>query len=155
MTRIRNDSWREDIELKNHLELLVRRRYSRQEILVDVRDKFGYYSWGCVKTLGNRLKEFGISYIDYQVDISDVIDAVTEEVRVPGGAVGYRAMTKKVREVHKLNVPRDIVYDVMAHVDPDGLARRGNVGVKKGKPRNRRFVSQVKYIIFEYIGPNT
>lgn len=40
-------------------------------------------------------------------------------------------MQRKLREQHKLAVPRNLVYDVMGMVDPEGLKRRGNVGHKK------------------------
>ncbi|XP_073252070.1 uncharacterized protein [Porites lutea] len=49
----------------------------------------------------------------------------------PGQYLGYRAMQRKVREQHKLAVPRNLVYDVMSMVDPEGMTRRGNVGQKK------------------------
>ena len=49
----------------------------------------------------------------------------------PGQYLGYRAMQRKLREQHKLAVPRNLVYDVMGMVDPEGLERRGNVGQKK------------------------
>ena len=49
----------------------------------------------------------------------------------PGQYLGYRAMQRKLREQHKLAVPRNLVYDVMGMVDPEGLKRRGNVGRKK------------------------
>ena len=42
-------------------------------------------------------------------------------------------MHGKIREQHKLAVPRNLVYDVMVMVDPEGLERRGNVGQKKGE----------------------
>lgn len=142
MSRIRNNTWKDDDALKLHLEELVRRRYLRKEILQDVRKKFPQYAWGCERTLGNRLRSFNIKYIDYGVDIANVFDCVGEEIQGPGGEVGYRALTKKIREIHKLNVPRDLVYNVMATLDPAGLQRRGGVGLKKRKARNRQFVSQ-------------
>ncbi|XP_027044929.1 uncharacterized protein LOC113672779 [Pocillopora damicornis] len=49
----------------------------------------------------------------------------------PGQYLGYRAMQRKIREQHKLAVPRNLVHDVMGMVDPEGLTRRGNVGQKK------------------------
>ena len=49
----------------------------------------------------------------------------------PGWYLGYRAMQRKVREQHKLAVPRNLVHDVMGMVDPEGLSRRRNVGQKK------------------------
>jgi len=45
--------------------------------------------------------------------------------------------------MHSLNVPRDIVYEVMKDIDPDGLARQDGVGISKKKKRNRSFVSPV------------
>ena len=44
----------------------------------------------------------------------------------PGQYLGYRAMQRKVREQHKLAVPRNLVYDVISMVDPEGMTRRGN-----------------------------
>ena len=39
-------------------------------------------------------------------------------------------MQRKIREQHKLAVPRNLVH-VMGMVDPEGLTGRGNVGQKK------------------------
>ena len=47
----------------------------------------------------------------------------------PGKLLGYRALHKKLRQVHELNVPRDLVYVVMYNVDPDALAK-GSPGQK-------------------------
>ena len=44
----------------------------------------------------------------------------------PGQYLGYRAMQRKIWEQHKVAVPRNLVYDVMGMVDPEGLERRGN-----------------------------
>ena len=52
-------------------------------------------------------------------------------------------MHKKVREVHGLNVPRSLVYNVMADVNPEGLEGRGGVGQPKRRPRNAAFSSNV------------
>ena len=41
-----------------------------------------------------------------------------------GRLLGYRAMQKKLRQVHDLRVPRDLVNDVMYHVDPVALKER-------------------------------
>ena len=46
----------------------------------------------------------------------------------PGRLLGYRSLHKKVREVHGLKVPRNLVYDVMADLNPEGLEERGGVG---------------------------
>ena len=53
-----------------------------------------------------------------------VQQAVEEELQGPGKLLGYRAMHQKIRQIHKLNVPRDLVYDMMSHLDSAGLQER-------------------------------
>jgi len=62
------------------------------------------------------------------VDIEEVKRAVEKEKDAPGYFPGYRALHKKIREVLNLNVTRNVVYDVMADVNPQGLEDRGGVG---------------------------
>ena len=52
------------------------------------------------------------------MDIEDVKEAVRREMDGPGQLLGYRSMQQKVREIHGLNVPRDVVYAVMKEVSP-------------------------------------
>lgn len=44
-------------------------------------------------------------------------------------------MQREIREQHQLAVPRNLVYDLMNELDPDGLERSGCVG-KKARERN-------------------
>jgi hypothetical protein len=69
--------------------------------------------------------------VRYDIEVEDVENAVREEMEGPGQLLGYRAMQRKIREQHQLPVPRNLVYDVMTMVDPEGLERRGHVGKKK------------------------
>ena len=46
-----------------------------------------------------------------------------------GNLLGYRALHKKIREVHGQKVPRNMVYAMMEFVDPSSLKERG-VGSK-------------------------
>ena len=55
----------------------------------------------------------------------------------PGQLLVYRAMHHKIREQHQLCVPRNLVHNVMAVVDPEGLEQRGNVSMKKRQRSNR------------------
>ena len=59
-------------------------------------------------------------------------DAVAREIRGPGKLVGYRAMHRKVRQEHGLNVPRDLVHAVMYELDPEGFESRA-VGARRKK----------------------
>ncbi|XP_046862205.1 uncharacterized protein LOC124455590 [Xenia sp. Carnegie-2017] len=51
-------------------------------------------------------------------------------------------MQQKVREVHGLNVSRDLVYAVMGEADPEGLQSRGGIGKPKRPRRTNAFVSR-------------
>ena len=85
------------------------------------------YAWS-LRTLSRRLQHFGIKFINYAIDVEDVKRAVVKEMDGPGRLLGYRALHKKIRELHGLNVPRNLVYNVMADVNPKGLEERGGVG---------------------------
>ena len=142
MDQIRNPDWKDDILLKEDLADLVKRSYKKKEILVVMKKKYPYYAWG-MRTLGNRLQHLGIKFIDNSIPIGDVYNAVRTELEGPGSKLGYRGMYQKVREVHGLNVNRDLVYDVMKDICPEGLESRGGVGISKKKKREKRFLSPV------------
>ena len=77
------------------------------------------------------MKYFGIKFIDYDTDLGSIEQAVRQEVDGPGRLLGYRALHKKLREVHGLMVLRNMVYTMMEEVDPSGLEERGGVGQSK------------------------
>jgi len=106
---IRNSGWEEDIELENDLKEQVSRNLRQSEIVDFVRVKYPMYSWS-LRTLSRRLHHFGIRYTDYSVDMDEVREAVEKEMKWPGRLLGYRSLHKKVREVHELKVPRNLVY---------------------------------------------
>ena len=128
--RIRNSDWEEDEILKADLEKYVLQSLSRKEILDFVKRDFPHYAWSLLM-LSRRLAYFDIKYVQYNIDLQEVENAVRNEIE--GQLLGYRAMQKKLREVHNLAVPRGLVHDLMGMVDPDGLEQRGNVGQKKGE----------------------
>ena len=102
------------------------------------------YAWS-LGTLARRLAFFDIKYIRYDTDVEDVEYAVREEMEGPGQLLGYQAMHHKIREQHQLHVPRNLVHDVMTLVDPEGLERCGNVGIKKRRRgATGTFMSMVK-----------
>ena len=71
-----------------------------------------------------QLKTFSISYSDISVQIEKVTRAVFKEINGPGTLLGYIAMQQKVRQVHGLNVPRQLVHDAMNQLDPEALENR-------------------------------
>ena len=61
----------------------------------------------------------------------------------PARFLGYHALHRKICEVHTLNVPRNVVYDTMVDVTPQGLQDRGCVGQPKCQQRKGAFPSTV------------
>ncbi len=135
--------WKDDNELKFDLEDYVRRNFKKIEILDFVKAKYSMYTWS-YRTLGRMMSFFGIKYTDYDVDVDEVESAVRQEMAGPGNLLGYRSLHKKIRETHKLNVPRSLVYAMMQKVDPEGLQSRGDVGRPKRPKRDNVFSAQVK-----------
>ena len=83
------------------------------------------------------MRYFDIHYTDNNVTVEQIRDAVKKEVDGPGKLLGYRAMQKKLRQEHELEVPRDLVYVVMQDVDPEGLQAKGGVGNPKQKQEGK------------------
>ena len=99
--------------MKRDFQHYVFANYSRQEILDFATRDYPEYAWG-LPTLSRRLNFVGIKYIPYEINIEEVKKAVREEMEGPGQYLGYRAMQRKLRQQHKLAVPRNLVYDVMS-----------------------------------------
>lgn len=117
------ESWKNDDNLKKILEGYVQKRYSRAEILDFISQDFCQYKWS-IRSLDRRLKHFNIRYINYNVPLQEIETAVDKELSGPGRLLGYRAMTQKIRQNHGLNVPRDLVYNVMTLKTPALLEAR-------------------------------
>ena len=131
-SRIRNPDWQEDAELKQDLKRYILQNLSRREILDFVSRDYAQYAWS-LGTLSRRLAYFDIKYIEYNTDLKEVEAALQSELQGPGQLLGYRSMQRKIREQHQPAVPRNLVYDLMTELDPDGLERRGGVGKRKHK----------------------
>ena len=114
--------------------------YKRRKILSFVKKDFPQYTWS-VRTLDRRLRYFEIYYSDKDVDIDQVKEAVVGELEGPGKLLGYRAMQKKIRQVHHLDVPRDLVHAVVYDLDPERLENRCVCLPRKG---NQKVVSPPK-----------
>jgi hypothetical protein len=131
-----------DMELKDDIKAYVAQNLRQTEIVDFLKVKYPMYAWS-VRTLSRRMHHFDIKYIEYDTNIDDVTHAVEKEMNGPGRLLGYRALHKKIREVHTLNVPRNVVYDVMTDVNPQGLQDRGGVGQPKRQRRKGAFTSTV------------
>ena len=89
----------------------------QKEILDLVQIRYPMYAWS-PRTLTRRLQYFGIQFTDYSVDIDVAREAVEKKMNRPGSVLGYRALHQKIREVHGLSVPRNLVYAMMTEVNP-------------------------------------
>ena len=105
------------------------------------------YAWS-LPTLSIRMREFGIKYVDHNINVDDVKKAVEAEIDGPGKLLGYGLMQRKVRDQHGLAVPRGLIYDVMTDVNPEGLQGRGNVGQSKRRRRGQTGTLSSMVMIF-------
>ena len=112
--------------------MYVRQGLQRKEVLDFVKHDFDQYTWS-LRSLDRRLRHLQIFYKDKTVQVGEAMDAVGKELNSSGRLLGYRAMHKKVRQQHGLNVTRDQVYDVMTELDPEGHEARGGTRGKKKK----------------------
>ena len=137
VARIRNDTWKEDLTLKEILNKYVKEGFRREEILDFMFRDFEGCAWS-LRTLDRRLQYFEIHYTDIDTTVEQVEDAVKLKMEGPGKLLGYRAMQKKLRQVHGLRVPRDFVHAVMYNVDPDALEERAS-SLLQEKEKERSF----------------
>eukprot|EP00794_Sanderia_malayensis_P011558 gene11558-12749_t len=121
-------AWKEDELLRTAMQEYVKQGLKREETLSFSQRDFSHYKWS-MRTLDRRMRHFQIYYIDQDVSIEEVKEAVKKELAGPGKLLGYRAMQKKIRINHNFYVGHDKVYDMMTDLDQEGLAARGGVAV--------------------------
>ena len=146
--------WKCDVSLRQDLQVYVERNHQRKEVLDVVEEKYPMYDWS-LRTLCRRMQYFNIRHVDLTVDVKEMETAIKniliavsisflkKEMEGLGRLLGYRALHRKIREVHVLYVPRDIVYVVMSHVDREGLRARGSVGIPKRPKRKNPFMVSI------------
>ena len=100
--------WYKDQNMKEDLKRYVQQNLKRKEILDFMKRDYAMYTWS-MSTLARRLKYFDIHYIDSNVALSAVTNAVKKELEGPGKLLGYRAMNQKLRTEHGICVPRRLV----------------------------------------------
>ncbi|XP_028417449.1 uncharacterized protein LOC114541833 [Dendronephthya gigantea] len=135
MSDLREALWKNDNVLQEAMVKYVRQGLQRREILDFLTRDFPQYTWSLYRSLDRRLRHFSIYFNDDSVTVDEVIQAVQTELKGPGLLLGYRAMHKKIRQEHCLNVTRDQVYDVMNELCPEGLEARGGVGEKEQRKK--------------------
>ena len=147
--RLRNVDWKDNEKLEEDPKRYVAENLRGTEILDFVKREYHEYAWS-LRILNRRLSYFKIRYNDYDTDLNELENAVRQEMDCPGALLGYRALHKKIREVHGLKVPRNMVYDMMYMVDPTGLDERGSVGRLRRSRRTKKFTSKVRTVLLAY-----
>ena len=77
--------------------------------------------------------------MNYDTPLAEVSAAVKKKLEGPGKLLGYRAMNKKLRTEHNVLVPRHLVHNMMAELDPEGLEAR-NLQRKRKKAKVHFFI---------------
>ena len=81
MARIRNDSWKDDLQLKDALQHHIKSGLNRSEILDFMQRDFSQYAWSS-RTLDRRLPHFEIRCTDRKISVDQVRDAVRKELQL-------------------------------------------------------------------------
>ena len=76
---IRNADWEDNLALKSDLQKYARQNLQKNEISDLVKQKYPMYAWS-LRTLCRRLRRFDTTFIDYDIYVADVKQAVEKEM---------------------------------------------------------------------------
>ena len=77
--RIRIKEWKNDQQVREDLQKYASQNLKRREIPDNVASDYPMYAWS-IASLARRLRYFGINFVDYDIDLHDVKDAVKKEL---------------------------------------------------------------------------
>ena len=115
-----NDDWKGDNQLEQDLGEFVSQNLKQAEILDFMQQKFPQYHWS-IATLDRHLRYFAIHSINYNIPLAEVCDGVKKELDGLGRLLGYRAMNHKFKTEYNVQVPRHLVHNVIAELDPERI----------------------------------
>ena len=124
------DEWKDDEQLRADLDNYVRNNMTRSAVLQSIERDYASYNWS-LATLDRRLRYFGLSYTNHDTSLDEMNVAIHKELNGAGKLLGYRAMNDKLRVKHNVKVPRHLVHNAMAELEPERL--EGRSLKKKGK----------------------
>ena len=110
------------------------RKYEYNTIL-DFLDKYHDIKMS-KRTLLNRLKEYGLSRRNCEIDEAILREHISRELEGPGNLLGYRAMWRKLHLKYDINVPRSSVEILLREMDPEGTRLRQARRLKRRKYTN-------------------
>lgn len=108
--------------------------YEYEEILRFLASKHGMKM--SLRTLKNRLREYGLRRKNYQEDEGQVRQTIEAELDGPGNSRGYRSMWHCLKIDHNVQTQRATVERVLRDVDPEGTERR-----KRHQFRRRQYIN--------------
>lgn len=88
-----------------------------------------------IRTLKNRLNEYGLKRRNVVYDEAVVRERIEDLLNGPGCMGGYRSIWHTLK-LEGMQVPRDVVEQIVRELDPDGCEER-----KAKRLKRRRFVS--------------
>ena len=109
-----------------------------------IRD-FGEYAWS-LHSLDKMLSYFNIQRDDKSVSVENVKSAINKKLMGPTRLLGYRAMHLKIKNIHEMNLPRDLEYAAITDLDLDGLKMRQPVN-KKPKEKDTFISAGLNWVI--------
>ena len=98
ISRICNDDWKEDDELKNALFELIKQGIKQTEILSYMKRDFHTYTWS-ERTLKRKISFFKLRSSDTQRTLQEARNVIENKIQGPEKLLGYRAMHKKLKQV--------------------------------------------------------
>jgi len=109
-----------DIAIKEYHEL----NYNHIEMLCALAKQNNIFL--SMSTLERKLKMLNLKKYGDESPLPIVIDKINDELQTSGQLLGYRALWRRLKSTHKLNVKRETVEELLRIIDPEGvLARKG------------------------------
>ena len=115
-----DSNWINHVALEQHLKDYVRRNLKRKEIPDFMKCNYKQYCCSTATSDRRRLRFFDTSYTHYDTSLETVEAAVQKELIGPSKFLGYRALNQKLRMLHEVQVPRNLVHKMLQNEDPEG-----------------------------------
>ena len=81
--------------------------------------------------------------------VERIVRAILEELETAGSFMGYRQLTRRLREKYKLQVRRDTIMRYIRIIDPEGVNRR-----KRRRLKRRKYITPGPNYIWHVDGWN-
>ena len=107
--------------------------YSNKSILIFLHERHNMHF--SLRTLKRRLREYGICRRP-NVSLNTLESIMRREICGPSSRLGYRGMQSLLRSKFDIRCSRDLIMELLRHLDPAGIAKRKSRVLKR-----RRYTS--------------